>query len=103
MDMKKLLTGLMLAAFSFAAVAADNSRTGKDATASPSNSRMEMSSGTSDATDKHKHPDAAAKSTMDKARPATGKSGSAAGETGGPAATDGHTGTTNNKSNSPGK
>jgi hypothetical protein len=60
-------------------------------------------SGDATAKPKAPHPNKNDRTTMDKARPATPDAGSAAGETGGPAATGGHTGSTTNKSNSPGK
>ncbi|MFC7516389.1 hypothetical protein ACFQUU_15345 [Herbaspirillum sp. GCM10030257] len=99
--MKSLFIFLCALTLSGGAMAASHTAA-PDESGAAGKAKTSKQSGNADAKSKAPHPNKNDKTTMDKARPATPDAGSAAGETGGPAATGGHTGSTTNKSNSPG-
>jgi hypothetical protein len=100
--MKSPIIFLCVLAFSASAMAASHTAA-PDESGATGKAKTSKKSGHAAAKSEAPHPNKSDKTTMDKARPATPDAGSAAGETGGPAATGGHTGSTTNKSNSPGK
>lgn len=100
--MKNIIIFLYTLTLSMSAMAASHTAA-PDESGAAGKAKASKQSGHTDTKSKATHPEKGNRTTMDKARPATPDTGSAAGETGGPAATGGHTGSTTNKSNSPGK